>query len=343
MGNIEKKKPDEKRDEFMAPIGDAKTMGEMVSMAEQQLQAASGGRIDPARIARLAVLTRMAAQRNPDLLKATKESLFWAFLDAARCGLEWDGEQGALVPFYNNKRSVHEAKFLPMYRGLIHLVAEAGVCHDVRAVCVYAGDHFMVHEGTSPSIVHMPSMERTEDKDEDIIACYAVAVLRDQTVKFRVITRAQLLKRKAVSRATSGPWTAWFPEMCQKTVIKSLLKLLPKVPLPAREAVDIDNRADSDAASLSEAEGKVLLPGRPVGGVDGLKKAFSQQTIEPPEREAEPATPEQLLAIGMLLEKRKMAISDACKAAEVPAVDDPKALSFDEAAQLAQWLRATDK
>lgn len=249
------------RDEFMAPAGNAKSLADLVVQAEQQLVAASGRKLDTDRVARLSVLTRMAAQKNPMLLQATRESLFWAFLDAARCGLEWDGESGALVPFRNNKAGTVEVQFLPMYRGLIHLAADAGICHDIDAVCVFKGDTFRVLMGTSRGIEHEPDLmvDRTWD---NLIACYAVFRLRDGSVKFDVMTRPEIEQRRAVSRARNGPWNEWPLEMAKKTVIKHGLKLLPRVSVQLRDAVEIDNRADrEDGRSLSADEGTHALAG----------------------------------------------------------------------------------
>lgn len=272
--NNQKKTP---KDEFMAPVADARTFADLITRAEQQLTAASGGRLDTDRLARLNVLTRIAAQKNPDLLSCTRESVYWAFLDAARTGLEWDGEQGALVPYNvkipgsNPPAWRKEAKFIPMYRGLVHLLADAGVCHDIRAVLVYKGDVFRVIQGTAPQIIHEPDMV-ADRVDGDIVAAYAVFVLRDGTVKFDVMSRSDLLKRKDASRAKFGPWQDWFGEMCLKTVIKHGTKVIPRLPIQARSAIDVDNRADTGDRGISE-ESEYLIPPAPRTALSGTNGA----------------------------------------------------------------------
>ena len=254
-----------KRDEFLAPVADARSLGEMITLAEGQLAAAAGRKPDSDRTARLMILTRMAAQRNTDLLACTRESLYWAFLDAARCGLEWDGEHGALVPYNvmvkGTDRYQKEAKFLPMVKGLVHLLATSGVCHDVRARAVFRGDVYRVIEGTNPRVVHEPAIDASH-ADDDLIAAYAVFNLANGAVKFDAMNRADLMKRKDASRAKYGPWQDWFVEMCCKTVIKHGQKFIPRVSPQVRDAIDIDNRADSteDRPSLSAEEGTLALP-----------------------------------------------------------------------------------
>lgn len=340
------------RDEFMAPVEDAKTLAELVVSAEQQLQAASGGRVDAAKLARLSVLTRMAAQRNPDLLKCTRESLFWAFLDAARAGLEWDGEQGALVPYWNNKLQKKEAKFLPMYRGLIHLLAESGVCIDIRAVPVFRGDVFKVEQGTVNRIIHEPDYG-ADRNDDTLVACYAVFVLRDGTVRFDVMARQDLVKRRDASRAKdAGPWKDWFIEMCLKTVIKHGQKLLPRLSERARDAIVIDNRYESGDRSLSGEEQRVLPPGLTAGdlagaaakqkGLAGLKEALGGDGetlgIPPGEMGAPAATEEQLKDLAAFSE---MQFGMACREVLDASPDTrPATLTATEAAAVLDYLKS---
>lgn len=269
------------RDAFLAPVADARSLAEMVTMSEDHLARASGRRLDHDRVARLAVLTRIAAQKNPDLLKCTKESLFFAFLDAARSGLEWDGELGALVPYWNNKIGGHEARFQPMYRGLVQLVAEAGILRDIRAVPVYRDDVFEVVEGTKPEIRHVVAWGGARD-DADMVAVYAVATLRDGSTHFDVMSRAEVDKRRAVSKAKSGPWDHWFVEMARKTIAKRLLKYIPKKSAALTAALDVDTRAEIGASSLSEDEQPAALPRSQSRGLGAVRAALDMAETEAP-------------------------------------------------------------
>lgn len=284
---IQKKKPE--RDEFMAPVADAKSIADLVTLAEEQLTAASGGKLDVQRVARLAVLTRIAAQKVPLLLQCTRSSLYWAFLDAARCGLEWDGNQGALIPYRNSKKGIVEAQFQPMVAGLIHLVGEAGVCVDIDAVPVFRGEHFEVRGGTNRGIDHVVAMD-VERTYENLRAAYAVFHLRSGAVKFDVLSRQEIDERRKMSRATSGPWFDWPVEMARKTVVKHGIKLLPRLSTTAADrvasAVDIDNRAETGERSLSAEDGRLALPGMMAPpppsnrGIDGLRDALGRGAEE---------------------------------------------------------------
>lgn len=303
------------RDEFLAPVHDAAGLSDIIVRAEQQLCVISGRALDKERVARLAVLTRMAAQRNPEILKASRESLFWACMEAARVGLEWDGEHGALVP-YNNKQGdkwVTEVRFQPMVKGLVRLIAEAGVCTDVETIPVFAGDLFRVIQGTSPSIVHEPDM-LGDRSDAKLIAVYAVFRLRDGTVKFDVMSRSDVDKRKAVSKAQNGPWSHWYVEMARKTILKHGIKFLPRVSVALRDAVEIDSRAEVGEIGMAREESKMLT-----GEVDEVK---------------EPSTKRGTSALRAIVAKdAPPAVEEDPQAGKVETVDDEPPASAEMKAQ----------
>jgi recombination protein RecT len=73
---------------------------------------------------------------------------------------------------------------------------------------------------------------------------YAVAKLRDGGVQFEVMSRADIEKVKAQSKAASyGPWVSHFDEMAKKTVIRRLFKYLP-VSIELQRAVGLDELTD---------------------------------------------------------------------------------------------------
>lgn len=295
------KTPEQKAVSLAAPVGDANTLASLVTQAEERMVAASGGVLDIQRIARLQVLTRMAAKRVPQLLQCTRESFFWAFLDAARCGLEWDGEHGALVPYKN------EAKFLPMYKGLIDLAAqESGAV--VSAFPVYKGEHFIVHLGTDMRVEHRMALDVNRD-DANVIAAYAVFQLPDGRKVFDVLSRAEIDKRKAVSKAATrddSPWAMWYAEKAKVTVIKHGAKLLPKVSDRFRAAMEIDNRAETDGAPLSKEETPQMLPSEQQRGTGALLAQLGATTDAPTL-----ASDEQLQQIDDMRKALKLSFTEA--------------------------------
>lgn len=231
-------------------------MAALVRSSGEQMLKLSGGKFDETKVARLAMLTRLAIEKNPQLLDCTPSSLFWSFLDASRCGLEWDGVQGALVPFWNSKRNCREAQFMPMYRGLIQNLVESGAVTDIDAAPVYKDDLFEIRRGTSPSLTHEVKVNGSRD-DKDLIAAYAVFWLPSGKPKFAVLNREEILKRKKVSKTSKyGPWVDWFAEMAVKTAVKSGFKMIPALKPQVQTTYSVDSRAgDEDARSLSSVIG----------------------------------------------------------------------------------------
>ena len=100
---------------------------------------------------------------------------------------------------------------------------------------------------------------RSERVDFVVISCwihvYAVARLKDGGVQFEVMSRADVEKVRALSKAgSSGPWVDHFDEMAKKTVIRRLFKYLP-VSIELQKAVVMDERAE---AGLSQDNAAVI-------------------------------------------------------------------------------------
>lgn len=159
---------------------------------------------------------------TPALQQCAPPSIVMAAYQAATIGLPINALQLAyLVPFKG------EVKFLPSYRGLVHLALATGYVADIYAEVVYANEDFKVAIGSNPHIHH--SFDITKERRGDIIAAYAIARLTNGVLKQEVMTKNQIEKvRQSSSGApNSKPWTQHTEEMYKKTVIKRLCKLLP--------------------------------------------------------------------------------------------------------------------
>lgn len=175
-----------------------------------------------------------AINNNPTLLKCDRLTVLAAIMQAARLGLECDGGvlgQGYLVPFYSNAKQRYECQFIPGYRGLIKLARNSGDVADVRAECVYEGDTFRMSLGLKQDITHEPGEHFGDDAKLEKV--YAVARFRDGELKFVVLNRRQVEKRRAMSQSKDkqgnlvGPWKDWQSEMWKKTAVRQLSKMLP--------------------------------------------------------------------------------------------------------------------
>lgn len=207
----------------------------------------------PDRFLRVALL---AVTKNPDLLESQPESVLFGLLEAARLGLEIGGAraQAALV-VYNNKVKIDgverwrkQAQFQPMVTGLMDLARRSKQVKKIWSRPVYKGDRFEIRYGSVEEIIHVPAFE-----SEELTHVYACAVVQlngesEPELIHEVMTKKQIEKIRARSKAKSGPWTTDYDEMARKTVVKRLCKYLPTEDNVAlADAVDIDNRTEYDA------------------------------------------------------------------------------------------------
>jgi recombination protein RecT len=96
---------------------------------------------------------------------------------------------------------------------------------------------------------------------------YAVARLVGGGVQFEVMSRVDIERVKAQSKAASdGPWVSHFEEMAKKTVIRRLFKYLP-VSIEVQRAIGLDEQAAAglpqdnplaDALTVDNETGEIM-------------------------------------------------------------------------------------
>jgi recombination protein RecT len=183
--------------------------------------------------------------RNPELRKCTPGSIVDAAAEAARLGLEPSGAIGGawLVPYGPT------AQLIVDYRGLVELARRSGEIAAIDAAIVRQADHFKVRRGTEPSIDHVPdlvapSLADPADETNPVTHVYAVARLRNGQRQFDVMTRDEIERIRARSRAgNAGPWRTDWHEMAKKTVLRRLSKTLP-LTVEVRALLEMEDEAE---------------------------------------------------------------------------------------------------
>lgn len=176
----------------------------------------------------------MAVGSSEKLQQCTHESILQSIYNVATLGLSINPikKEAALTPRY--MKGKWQCVLSPMYQGLIKLITDTGSLKNIYAYNVYQGDEFEVSLGTDISIKHNPKFESTE-----IEKTYAVGVLPDGSKMFEVMTRQEIETIRDISEtykaykagkieAKNCIWITWQDEMFRKTVIKRLVKYLPK-------------------------------------------------------------------------------------------------------------------
>jgi recombination protein RecT len=230
-------------------------------------------------IDRMIKVINLVVRRTPKLLDCTPQSLLGAVMEAASLGLE-PGilGQAYFVPFRNKSNGKLEVQLIAGYKGLIQLCRNTGELSTVGAQIVYQNDKFEASLGTDPRITHIP----TEDANPgQIRASYAIAKLKDGAVQFDLMYRRDLEKiRKRSKSADSGPWVTDPEEMCKKTVIRRLAKLLPASTEKLQRVVELDEQAEAGISQQFDLLDTAAIESQPMEAIEAPKSALDQVVEE---------------------------------------------------------------
>lgn len=220
------------------------TIMEMMAspLIKQQMALAMPKHMTADRLMRIA-LTEV--RKVPALGKCNVQSFMGAIMQCAQLGIEPGAALGHayLLPFGNDKASdgLANCQLIIGYRGMIDLARRSGQIVSLNARSVHANDTFSYAYGLDETLKHVPG---TGDRG-DLTHVYAVAKLKGGGIQFEVMSKADVLKVKASSKAgNNGPWVSHFDEMAKKTVIRRLFKYLP-VSIEMTQAVVLDEKADA--------------------------------------------------------------------------------------------------
>lgn len=174
-----------------------------------------------------------AVNTSPQLKKCTKSSLLASVYQIASIGLSLNPvkKEAYLIPRWSRDNGM-EAQLMPSYQGLIKLVTDTGSVKNVYCNLVYEGDEFDVELGTTQIVTHKPKF-----KTKDIQLVYAVAVLPDGNKQIEVMTiqdieeireRSDAYQAFKAGKMKTTVWVTDKGEMCRKTVLRRIVKYLPK-------------------------------------------------------------------------------------------------------------------
>jgi phage RecT family recombinase len=172
--------------------------------------------------ARQAFVTALQViQRNPNLAKCTQSSLIGCILQAAEVKLSpaTSLAECAFVPRNG------QATFTVMYPGILKHAYNAGLKF-AKAGVVYERDQFDFDEASTPPILH----HRRALKDRGTkIAAWAKVILPSGAEMIEVMSIDEVdLVRTRSAASSNGPWVTDYDQMARKTVLKRLLKYVPK-------------------------------------------------------------------------------------------------------------------
>lgn len=239
-----------------------------------------------------------AIAKDPKLQQCTPASLVMRTIEAAEVGLSLDRtlQEAALIPRYSTKKKVWEAQLMPEYKGLLRLAHQHPDVDHVDVVEVFNNDVFRVTRGTKPEIVHEVS---TDADPGPAVAYYAIVWFKSGQCKFEVMNKRQIEGvRKHIKGASEpdSPWVKNYGEQAKKTVLKRMLKTVPRTEHTA-SALSASDSVDIAAPQETVIDLKPLDPreAEPPHGLDCRPGEDIQdaEVVEPPPEEQAPPAEEE--------------------------------------------------
>jgi len=261
-----------------------KRSGELTSLLEKMKPAIAQAlpkHVSAERIARIALT---AIRSNPKLAECTPQSFLGSLLQASQLGLEVNTPLGQayLIPYKD------VCTLVVGYQGMLDLARRSGMVKAIYAHAVRAQDVFDYELGLEPKLQHKPA----EGERGDLTHVYAVARLTGGEPIFTVLTRAEVERFRARSRAKdSGPWVTDYEAMALKTAIRRIFKWLPKsaemsIASTIDEADDITRQqaeafSPEVALALGAATDQPAPPPVPEGMPEGRRMKLGAKKAEP--------------------------------------------------------------
>ncbi len=180
----------------------------------------------------LNVLVQMI-YRNPDLQKCDRASIMVAACQAGALGLDFNPALGEcyLIPRWNKHINGFECTFMPAYGGLVKLVRRTNQVANIYAKTVFDDDDFSIEYGEKLEFHHKPMFKQkgSTRNGTGVKVVYAYSKLNNGEPLIEPMTVSEIEEVRAFSVSKDkGPWVTSWGEMAKKTVLRRLIKSLPK-------------------------------------------------------------------------------------------------------------------
>ncbi len=232
----------------VVPVERLKKAHHLIASWKNQIAAALPAHITADRMARLVMI---AIEKNPKLMDCTQTSLVGSIMQASQLGLEIGGHRGQahLIPYEDSKSGKLICQFIPGYLGLVDIARRSGQVSTIMAACAYANEELDYERGLNERLIHKPKLTNRGP----LVAAYAVCLLRDGRKQWDLMTKDEIEHCRKSSKARKGPWFDNYDEMCKKTVLRRLCKLLP-FSVEVQRDIELTEHADD----VNQDPGNVL-------------------------------------------------------------------------------------
>jgi len=203
----------------------------------------------------------LVMQENPYLLNCKPESILSSIASVALTGITLNPAMkfAYLIP----RRSKDGLKCCLdiSYIGMIKILTDAGAVKNIASEVVYENDHFTYGFGSNPILEHKPNLLKERGEP---IGAYAIAYFRDGGFQFEVMAKPEIEKVRATSESWKNektreysPWETWTDQMWCKTVLKRLIKLLPKTHFDDKLIAALSKEHENELADTADTAGRM--------------------------------------------------------------------------------------
>lgn len=260
---------------------DRPSLTQVVQRMQPEIARALPKHMDADRMARLALTV---LRQTPKLADTTAESFAGALLTASALGLE-PGVNGEayLVPHGR------ECTLIIGYQGMVKLFWQHPLARHIDAQPVHANDDFSYAYGLTPHLTHTPA----RGDRGPVTDYYAVASLTTGATVFLVASAEEVKRLRGGKVGSNGGIPDPLHWMERKTMLRQLVKMLPKS-TSLQNAVAADERSGSDLAAQKVPE--QIAAGDPTPAIETAAESVEQidpVTGEVQDGQAEDATPVQ--------------------------------------------------
>lgn len=251
-------------------------------------------------------------RQTPKLSECEHTTVLGALMTCAQLGLR-PGVLGQayLLPLWNGRNRRMEAQLILGYQGLLELVHRSDRITMIAARRVHEHDEFRLDYGLEEDVlIHRPPVSGPRGR---VVKWYAIArfkgggyaITDPMTREEMERHRDQYAMAKKKTGEIVGPWVTQFDEMADKTVLRQLVKTLPKSPELVRAithdgAVRQDYSAQGIDTSPDHIDGEVVPDAEPIDA----------SPDEPPADPAPEPTEEEAIAQNVLAAFTAKGITD---------------------------------
>lgn len=202
--------------------------------------------LTPERFVRIAIAS---TTRVPKLAECDPNTVLQCLITLSQFGLEPDGRNAHLIPFWNSQARKYDCQLIIDYKGLAALAKRSGQVSYVHSDSVCDNDAFEYNKGVV--VKHEVNFKESRGKP---YCYYAMVRFKDGTEQADCMTKAEVDRIRARSRAKdNGPWVTDYDEMAKKTVFRRLSKWLELSP-------EFRDALDADADKIEELRFETALP-----------------------------------------------------------------------------------